>query len=156
MGAPAKLLLCLLAVTMTACAQLPRGAALQREIVATGSQETPDIAVYPITRAFLPTLATWPTRASTPHNWLGASKGSDAQIIRPGDMLNLTLWDSGENSLLTGTDQRATALTGLRVSVRYSCRMWASSRCQGAHQMPPAPSFNANSKKARRPFKSNC
>ena len=116
MSVAPKLLLCLLALSLTACAQLPRGAALQREIVASGAQETPDIAVYPITRAFLPTLATWPAHANTPHNWLNASHGSDAQIIRPGDMLNLTIWDSGENSLLTGTDQRAAALTGLRVS----------------------------------------
>lgn len=116
MGVVPKLLLCLFAVSLTACTHLPRGAALQREIVTVGTQETPDIAVYPITRAFLPQLATWPAHPRTSQTWLNASPGSDAQIIRPGDMLNLTIWDSGENSLLTGTDQRAAALTGLRVS----------------------------------------
>ena len=116
MGFAPKLLLCILALTLTACAQLPRGAALQREIITTETDTQPDIAVYPITRNFLPTLAKWPTQDTAPHKWLNASQGSDAQIIRAGDMLDLTIWDSGENSLLTGTDQRATALTGLRVS----------------------------------------
>jgi polysaccharide export outer membrane protein len=117
MGSAAKLLLmCFLALTISACTQLPRGAAIQREITTAETDAQPDIAVYPITRSFLPTLAAWPVHGTTPHKWLNASHGSDAQIIRPGDMLNLTIWDSGENSLLTGADQRAAALTGLRVS----------------------------------------
>lgn len=116
MGPAAKLLICLLFVVLSACTELPRGAALQREILASKVNKTPDIAIYPITQSFLPALATWPRNETASHKWLKASHGSDAQIILPGDMLNLTIWDSGENSLLTGADQRSTALNGLRVS----------------------------------------
>lgn len=104
-----------LVLALAACASLPRGAALQREIV-TADQANNDIAIYPITRSFLSELAGWPIAAPNRHNWIRGSTGSDAQIIRAGDMLDLTIWDSGENSLLTGEGQRTTTLTGLRVS----------------------------------------
>jgi polysaccharide export outer membrane protein len=157
MGFVPKLLLCLFALMVTACSQLPRGAALQREIIATKTDAQPDIAVYPITRSFLPTLATWPSNGTTAHKWLKASPGSDAQIIRRGDMWNLTIWDSGENSLLTGTDQRATGLTGLRVSAASTIfvPMSASSRCPAARQITPARSCSVSLNKAPHRCKSS-
>ena len=44
------------------------------------------------------------------------STGSNAQIIRPGDTLNVVIWDSAENSLLMGPGARSTNLSGVRVS----------------------------------------
>ncbi|WP_254693179.1 polysaccharide biosynthesis/export family protein [Sulfitobacter sp. SK011] len=37
-------------------------------------------------------------------------------MIRPGDSLDLLVWDSGENSLLTGAEQRVATLPSIRVS----------------------------------------
>ena len=50
----------LLAVTLAACSALPRGAAIEKEVTQDATEPGSDIAVYPVTRAFLPSLATWP------------------------------------------------------------------------------------------------
>ena len=106
----------LLASSLAACANLPRGAAIQKEV--TRAAETPDadIAVYPVTHAFLPHVAHWPRTDSKRHSWIGASRGSNAQVIRPGDRLDLLVWDSGDNSLLTSPAQQVATLPGIRVS----------------------------------------
>lgn len=105
-----------LAVALSACSQLPRGAAVQNEITRNADAPTSDIAVYPVTRAFLPSVQHWPSVGEKRHNWIGNSRGSIAQVIRPGDQLAILVWDSGENSLLTSTEQRAATLPDIRVS----------------------------------------
>ena len=109
--------LCALMI-LTACSDLPRGAAVQRDILKPAPKDSSaaPIAVYPVTADFLPDLAGWPQSAPAPLPWISGSAGSKAQIIRSGDQLDVQIWDSGENSLLTRPDQPATALTGLRVS----------------------------------------
>ncbi len=106
----------ILSVALAACSGLPRGAAIEREVLKTQNEPTTDIAVYPVTRAFLPSIAQWPRTGQRSYGWIGRSSGSNAQIIRPGDSLNLLVWDSSENSLLTGTDQRVATLPEIRVS----------------------------------------
>ncbi|UWR22565.1 polysaccharide export protein [Sulfitobacter sp. S190] len=101
---------------LAACSTLPRGAAVEREITRTADAPDADFALYPITRAFLPSVAEWPATGQPHHGWLAHSHGSSAQIIQPGDMLNVIVWDSGENSLLTSPGQRAANLQNLRVS----------------------------------------
>ncbi len=58
---PRLLLLCLNFVIVlflvTACS-LPRGEALQSEILSNANDENPDMAVYSVTKDLLPTLAT--------------------------------------------------------------------------------------------------
>lgn len=106
----------LLAALLTACGSLPRGAAVEAEITRTADEPTSDIAVYPVTRAFLPSIQHWPRVGEKRHGWIGQSRGSVAQIIRPGDTLDVMVWDSGDNSLLTSLDQRVANLTAMRVS----------------------------------------
>ncbi len=106
----------ILAIGLTACGTLPRGAAVEREILLNADQPSADIAVYPVTRAFLPSIASWPSNGSRNYSWIGQSHGSNAQVIRPGDSLDVLVWDSGENSLLTGPEQRVANLPSLRVS----------------------------------------
>lgn len=101
---------------LAACGTLPRGAAVEREILATAEDTDTDIAVYPVTRAFLPTVKEWPRTGQRRYPWVGHSHGSIAQVIRPGDKLDILVWDSGENSLLTGPEQRVATLPGIRVS----------------------------------------
>ena len=106
----------LLFLTLSACSGLPRGAAIEREVLKTQDEPTTDIAVYPVTRAFLPIVAEWPRTGQRSYSWIGSSGGSDAQIIRPGDSLNVLIWDSSENSLLTSAEQRVATLPAIRVS----------------------------------------
>ena len=112
-----KYLLCIaVALVLTGCGTLPRGAAVEAEILASADDVDPQIAVYPVTRAFLPSVAKWPRNGSRSYGWIGHSHGANAQIIRPGDRLSLMVWDSGENSLLTAPDQRVADLPNMRVS----------------------------------------
>ncbi|WOI57367.1 polysaccharide biosynthesis/export family protein [Palleronia sp. LCG004] len=105
------------AVLLTAgCSGLPRGAALQSEI-RPSKGETEDYAFYPVTRAFLPTVEQWPAvGALASDGWPRATEGSLGQIIKPGDRVSVVIWDSSENSLLTGLDQRQAPLGEMQVS----------------------------------------
>ena len=113
---PKYFVVALLALTLSACGTLPRGAAIEREVLKTRGEPTTDIAVYPVTRAFLPSVKEWPETGRRSYSWIGSSGGSNAQVIRPGDSLNVLIWDSSENSLLTGADQRVATLPEIRVS----------------------------------------
>ncbi|KIN74320.1 hypothetical protein [Sulfitobacter guttiformis] len=53
-------LLIAIAIAFAACGTLPRGAAIQAEITKGVNQPEADFAVYPVSKAFLPSLATWP------------------------------------------------------------------------------------------------
>tara|TARA_R110002020_G_scaffold473875_1_gene703792 strand:- start:26819 stop:27949 length:1131 start_codon:yes stop_codon:yes gene_type:complete len=105
-----------LGLTLAACGTLPRGAAIQSEIIKGAQEPEADFAVYTVTKAFLPSVATWPTTGERSYGWLSSSHGSDAQIIRSGDTLDVVIWDSSENSLLMSPGARQTNLAGVRVS----------------------------------------
>lgn len=106
----------LVVLGLAACGSLPRGAAVEREILETADEPDSDIAVYPVTRAFLPSVKEWPRTGQRGYPWISHSHGSIAQVIRPGDQLDILVWDSGENSLLTGPEQRVATLPPTRVS----------------------------------------
>lgn len=101
---------------LAACGELPRGAAVDYEILAGADNTNADFAVYPVTRAFLPSLNSWPRVGDKPLNWIGFSQGDYNRIIRVGDQLNLRIWDSGDNSLLTSPEQRSVDLASMSVS----------------------------------------
>lgn len=105
-----------LCVSIAACSTLPRGAAIRAEIIKGADQPDADFAVYPVSKAFLPSVAEWPNTEERGYSWLSHSHGSNAQIIRAGDTLNIIIWDSAENSLLMAPGQRSTDLSDLRVS----------------------------------------
>lgn len=104
-----------LCLALAACS-LPRSAGVEREIVSGAGEAEADFALYPVTRAFLPTLAEWPIQGEADLNWITASAGSGSSIIAPGDIVLITVWDSNENSLLTAPGQRVTGLEEMRVS----------------------------------------
>ncbi|MGB5863388.1 MAG: polysaccharide biosynthesis/export family protein [Sulfitobacter sp.] len=103
-------------LTLFACGTLPRGAAIQSEI--TKGMEIPDadFAVYPISKSFLPSFAAWPVSKPQTEHWPTHNPGLNGQIIQPGDMLDIVIWDSAENSLLLNPGDRSANLSGLRVS----------------------------------------
>ncbi|QUJ78057.1 polysaccharide export protein [Sulfitobacter albidus] len=106
----------LLALSVAACGPLPRGAALRSEIIQGSNDAVADFAVYPVTKAFLPSVNAWPTTGTKHYGWLGHSHGSATQVIRPGDTIDIIIWDNTDNSLLTVPGQRTANLEGMRVA----------------------------------------
>lgn len=103
---------------------LPRGAGFQSEVLgrsgentaAEGETPTADFIVFAVTRDTLPALRTWPDRNRAAMAWLPASQQPASLQIAAGDVVQLTIWDAEENSLLANTGQRATALQEVEVS----------------------------------------
>ncbi|WP_343055783.1 polysaccharide biosynthesis/export family protein [Sagittula marina] len=109
-----------LTLALSACS-LPRGAALQSEVVREQNAEQPTFQVVQVTRANMPAIATWPkTGGNQSVHWPNTSSGSTSSIIRTGDLLDVTIWDSQENSLLTNPGQNFTKIEGLEVDAHGS------------------------------------
>jgi polysaccharide export outer membrane protein len=101
---------------LTACS-LPRGAAIQSEIINEQDAEVPSFQVVKVTRDVTPDLKHWPATGWHGHyHWFGRDHVSDASVIRPGDSMLLSVWESEENSLLTGAGQKVVQLPESRVS----------------------------------------
>lgn len=115
---PALLALALLA----ACSNLPRGAALQSEVLAVaegaaGADPIPaDFGVVPVTRSTLLTIAEWPAPGVGGYQWIERQQQPASLLIQPGDTISITVWDADENSLLSGPGQRAVTLQEMTVS----------------------------------------
>lgn len=103
-------------LALAGCEQLPRGAAVEREIVAVAQGEVADFAVYPVDRTFLAQVEDWPHTGERHYRWLPASGGARTQVIAPGDELEITIWDSNENSLLSSNGQRQVQIQALTVA----------------------------------------
>lgn len=107
----------LLVASLAGCSGLPRGAALRAEISRPATADQADYAFYPVTRALLPTVQEWPRVGSVPTDgWPRATAGSLGQIIQPGDVVAINIWDSSDNSLLTGLEERQASLGEMVVS----------------------------------------
>lgn len=107
-----------LILLVSACGSLPRGAALRSEILQTRASDDPalrDFAVAPVTRALLPVYAAWPHRKGTGHSWIDRVDQPETRIIASGDMLDITIWSTEENGLLTAPGQRFVRLPEQRV-----------------------------------------
>jgi polysaccharide export outer membrane protein len=106
----------LMAVMLSGCA-LPRGAALQTEIVKNSDDENANFAVYPVTKSLLPQFANWPsTGGVTRYSWVSKQRGPIGRVILAGDQINIAVWDSDENSLLTAREQKVAQLQTINVS----------------------------------------
>ena len=108
-----------MAVALAACS-LPRGAALQREVVSQGASENPTFQVVEVTRAAAPMLATWPSPdEDATYTWPTARRGPDSAVIQAGDTLDVVVWDNQDNSLISAGEKQ-TPIPPLRVSSRGS------------------------------------
>lgn len=116
--------LCALSMALIAgCADIPRGAPLRAEITRAAAEDDPArlYAVYPVTDRFLHYLAGWPApetdrRDRDGSGWIGRTNGSQSRMIAAGDAIDLTVWTSDENALLTTPGQRAVDINGATVS----------------------------------------
>lgn len=113
-----KLLRPLLVCLVVAGCSLPRGAAIQSEVLKERDAEHPQIAVYQVTRAELPRFGRWPATGAgiRSEGWLRHADGAAELRIKPFDRLDLVIWDSEENSLLAGPGQKLVEMSNLRVS----------------------------------------
>ncbi|WP_299547848.1 polysaccharide biosynthesis/export family protein [uncultured Tateyamaria sp.] len=104
-------------ITVVSACALPRGAAIQGEVVRNQNNEDAAFSVVPITGENVSQLATWPATGWEGHyHWFSRNPGPKSNIIRPGDQIDLVIWDNQENSLLTGVEQQNVALEGITVS----------------------------------------
>lgn len=105
---------CMLGVV--ACS-LPRGAAVQSEILKEQKSDDPTFQLVNVTRDMTPLLAKWPLSGWHGHyHWFGADRGPDSTIIQTGDVVDIVVWDSEENSLLTGLDGSTAQIPSQSVS----------------------------------------
>lgn len=106
----------LLALAVAGCT-LPRGAALQGEVLRATDAENPGFAVYAVDRALLPQVAGWPVPdASALRRWPRHSPGEPGQIVAAGDTVDITIWDSDANSLLAAPESKAAQLQTMQVT----------------------------------------
>ena len=107
----------LMAVLALGACSLPRGAALQSEVVREAAKEDASFALVEVTRESLPQIEGWGSagkaRAAA---WIPASQAPASRVIRAGDRIDLMIWDSQQNSLLTSDAEKAADINGLRVS----------------------------------------
>ncbi len=105
-------------LAVSACS-LPRGAALQGEILS--GQETDqeglasNFAVHMVDGNFLTEMSDWPSLTKK-RAWLRHKHESRTPLIASGDRISVQIWDSSENSLLTGEGQRVVAMNDIQVS----------------------------------------
>lgn len=97
---------------------LPRGAAMQKEIIDNANAEQPNFAVYTLDSAFLPSLHSWSAgRGSRPaQNWLKGGAVPAGQVLAAGDTVEIAVWENTDNRLLTSPGLPSTALQLSRVS----------------------------------------
>lgn len=122
LGAVLRLkLLCVLAITgiaLSGCS-LPRGAALSSEVLKEQDAKEPTFEVVSVSRSNVDQLAQWPATGWTGgYNWISAKGGPNSSAIRSGDTVNLVIWDSQDNSLLTADSQKTVTLPPMEVTAR--------------------------------------
>jgi len=105
--------LILVLTVLTACS-LPRGAALQSEVIKAADAEDAPFAVYPVTRASIDGIQNWP-RWHGYRAWVGPTRGPTSPVIRSGDRLDLVIWDNSENSLLLAPGSKVVDMSGIKV-----------------------------------------
>lgn len=112
-----RMVLGFMILAAVAACSLPRGAALQSEVLAEQDNKSPTFQVVEVTRRSTPALALWPASGwKGSYRWLSASRGPDSTTIQTGDTLNVIVWDNQENSLLASEASRSTPVAGLTVS----------------------------------------
>ena len=108
----------LIVLSLVAACSLPRGAPTKPEVLSSTTLNDETIAVVPVTRDNVRKIAAWPVTGWHGHyHWLESTRGPDSNLIRTGDVIDLTIWDNQENSLLTNNSGRQNAeILSLRVS----------------------------------------
>ncbi|QQA45086.1 polysaccharide biosynthesis/export family protein [Pelagovum pacificum] len=107
---------------LAACESAPRGAGLQREVLAASGETTedgtviPEFAVEQVTRDTVAAFASWPAVGENRLGWLNRVDQPNTRIIAPGDLVSVTIWSTEDNGLLTAVGERFVTLPEMRVS----------------------------------------
>ncbi|WP_114964503.1 polysaccharide biosynthesis/export family protein [Alkalilacustris brevis] len=117
-ASPLAILFCLLA--LAAC-DLPRTAPAQGTVLRDSRGEARDVMVVPVTRGSAGHIAQWPAGlVDAPPVWPPAGPGAPGPVIRPGDRLDIAVWDNEPNSLLTAEGQKVVDIGGVSVNAEGS------------------------------------
>lgn len=110
------LVLAILAFALAGC-MMPRGAALQSEVLRGTDAPDSDVQVIEVSRANLAEIAAWPRPArASGHAWPRTGASPTTRLIRAGDLVSLAVWDSQETSLVTTREQRFANMQDILVS----------------------------------------
>lgn len=113
----AALALATVALASLAACSVPRTAAMPSEVLRGTDAEDSEVQVVAVTRASLPEIAAWPpVAADRRHHWVGTGASAVARLIRAGDRITLSVWDSQRDSLITADEQRVVSIEGIEVS----------------------------------------
>lgn len=113
---PKMVLVCVGMSALAACS-IPRGAALQSEVLRGQTDDTADFQVVHVTRTTAAQVAHWPpTGWPGAYRWLPNSSGANSPLIASGDKISLVIWDPQANSLIAAEGQRSVTLPNLTVS----------------------------------------
>lgn len=112
-----KALVVLFVLPAISACTLPRDAPLQNEITRAAETDEAAFQVVEVNRENVAALADWPITGWAGHyRWFAAIKGPASPVIKAGDTISLTIWDSQESSLLTTPTQRNVILPDMTVS----------------------------------------
>jgi polysaccharide biosynthesis/export protein len=105
-------------VTLLASCSLPKGAGETRQILAGADSPDATFAVKQVTRETLPVLLDWPHKGSESavEGWIKRTRGPADRIIEAGDVVDISIWDNEESSLITTPTQKVANLPAMVVS----------------------------------------
>ncbi|WP_444463349.1 polysaccharide biosynthesis/export family protein [Rhodobacter capsulatus] len=114
---PGLVVAVLLVAVFSGCT-LPRGAAMQSEILHNDSDKTPSFAHYPVDSTLLSKLPDWPAGkgGSAKRSWIKGGSGGAGQVLAAGDTVTLAIWEGGQNKLLTSEGAPTTQIAPTTVS----------------------------------------
>ncbi|WP_151718887.1 polysaccharide biosynthesis/export family protein [Gemmobacter serpentinus] len=102
---------------LSACGDGPASAPRAEQVISGSEKEDASFAVFPVNRDTLPQLSSWPKKANpNPTGWLDRVRGPSSPQIQSGDVLDLSIWDNGDSSLLAQAGQKVVELKSIRVS----------------------------------------
>ncbi|WP_444452804.1 polysaccharide biosynthesis/export family protein [Rhodobacter capsulatus] len=114
---PGLVVAVLLTAALSGCT-LPRGAAMQSEILSNANDKTPNFAHYPVDSKLLSELPNWPAGKSgaAKRSWIKGGNGASGQVLAAGDTVSLSIWEGGQNKLLTSEGAPATQIAPTTVA----------------------------------------
>ena len=113
---PSLALILALGLALTGCS-LPQGSPLVSQVTAGVDAPDANFAIRYVTRDNLDALKSWPlTGPYAISGWIKGGGGVAGQVIEAGDLVNVTLWDNEESSLLSSPGQKVVQLPNLTVS----------------------------------------
>jgi polysaccharide biosynthesis/export protein len=130
---PSKSVLLALVLGLAGCGTLPRGAGLEREVLAgkdlviksdgkiahagKDPAELPaEFAVEPVTQENLSKYADWPAVGEGKRAWISRVDQPNTRILAAGDTVTIIIWNTEDNSLLTAPGQRMLNMPPLQLS----------------------------------------